>query len=232
MTDERITQEEIIAMFGEWMPIEAAQLIFNADDGETVGEVRAKLRAISERSKTDERDIVERLRDGDQMDGRTVDCKHDLCNCAIMDEAADIIEAERKAREDERANNLAWEGQQSKRIAMLRAQLEQAKATLQARLDALDFAHTSMDEEERVMDEADDLIRATFASLNTSKDVEPEVCRIEHDGFEGTIQGRYTTREGKRGVVLQQIGTRVIHVYGEKWLNTSKDTQEATDDRT
>ncbi len=44
--------------------------------------------------------------------------------------------------------------------------------------------------------------------------------RIEHDGFEGTVIGTYTTREGKRGVVLQQIGTKVVHVYGEKWLAT------------
>ena len=41
---------------------------------------------------------------------------------------------------------------------------------------------------------------------------------IEHDGFEGTVIGNYVTREGKRGVVLQQTGTRVVHVYGEKWL--------------
>lgn len=42
--------------------------------------------------------------------------------------------------------------------------------------------------------------------------------RIEHDGFEGEVIGSYYTREGKRGVVLQQTGTRVVHVYGEKWL--------------
>lgn len=41
---------------------------------------------------------------------------------------------------------------------------------------------------------------------------------IEHDGFSGDIIGHYTTREGKRGVVVQQDGTRVVHVYGEKWL--------------
>lgn len=41
---------------------------------------------------------------------------------------------------------------------------------------------------------------------------------IEHDGFTGTVQGYYTTREGKKGVNLQQVGTRVVHVYGEKWL--------------
>lgn len=43
--------------------------------------------------------------------------------------------------------------------------------------------------------------------------------KIEHDGFVGNIIGYYTTREGKRGVVLQQEGTRVVHVYGEKWIN-------------
>ena len=42
--------------------------------------------------------------------------------------------------------------------------------------------------------------------------------KIEHDGFEGEVIGSYTTREGKRGVVLQQIGTKVVHVYGEKWI--------------
>ncbi len=40
---------------------------------------------------------------------------------------------------------------------------------------------------------------------------------IAHDGFAGTVQGHYVTREGKTGVVLQQHGTRVVHVYGEKW---------------
>ena len=45
-----------------------------------------------------------------------------------------------------------------------------------------------------------------------------QAWRIEHDGFEGNQIGSYVTREGKRGVVLQQIGTRVVHVYGEKWL--------------
>jgi len=42
---------------------------------------------------------------------------------------------------------------------------------------------------------------------------------IAHDGFTGTVQGHYVTREGKQGVVLQQVGTRVVHVYGRKWLD-------------
>lgn len=42
--------------------------------------------------------------------------------------------------------------------------------------------------------------------------------RIEHDGFVGTVIGTYTRLDGKRGVVMQQDGTNVVHVYGEKWL--------------
>lgn len=45
---------------------------------------------------------------------------------------------------------------------------------------------------------------------------------IEHDGFSGTVIGSYTTREGKEGVVLQQVGTRVVHVYGRKWLKPAQ----------
>ena len=58
----------------------------------------------------------------------------------------------------------------------------------------------------------------TRPSTTEAKPVEALTHRIEHDGFEGTVQGNYVTREGKRGVVLQQIGTRVVHVYGERWL--------------
>ncbi len=45
-----------------------------------------------------------------------------------------------------------------------------------------------------------------------------EPVEIDHDGFKGDVIGSYTTREGKRGVVIQQQGTRVVHVYGEKWV--------------
>lgn len=42
--------------------------------------------------------------------------------------------------------------------------------------------------------------------------------RIDHDGFEGSVIGHYTRLDGKRGVVGQQAGTNIVHVYGEKWL--------------
>lgn len=41
---------------------------------------------------------------------------------------------------------------------------------------------------------------------------------IEHDGFIGRVIGYYRREDGKQGVVLQQDGTLVVHVYGEKWL--------------
>ena len=42
-------------------------------------------------------ELVKRLRGGDVMNGMTVDCKHDRCNCATMDEAADRIEELKRA---------------------------------------------------------------------------------------------------------------------------------------
>ena len=42
--------------------------------------------------------------------------------------------------------------------------------------------------------------------------------RVEHDGFAGVVLDPYTTLEGKRGQVCQLAGARVVHVYGEKWL--------------
>ena len=63
----------------------------------------------------------------------------------------------------------------------------------------------------------DDLIRAHIAPVG-AQGVSQDTFTIEHDGFTGEVIGYYTTREGKRGVVLQQVGTRVVHVYGEKWL--------------
>ncbi|MVA98885.1 hypothetical protein GN330_16680 [Nitratireductor sp. CAU 1489] len=45
---------------------------------------------------------------------------------------------------------------------------------------------------------------------------------IDHDGFVGTVIGYYRRHDGKRGVVLQQDGTKVVHVYGEKWLKAER----------
>jgi hypothetical protein len=42
--------------------------------------------------------------------------------------------------------------------------------------------------------------------------------RIEFDGFVGTVIGSYRRTDGEDGVVLQQDGTKVVHVYRRKWL--------------
>ena len=61
--------------------------------------------------------------------------------------------------------------------------------------------------------------RAALAAAYAARPVqEPARHHIEHDGFTGTVIGRYTRLDGKRVVVLQQDGTNVVHVYGEKWL--------------
>jgi hypothetical protein len=41
---------------------------------------------------------------------------------------------------------------------------------------------------------------------------------IEHDGFAGLIIGHYERLDGVRGIVGQLSGTKIVHVYGEKWL--------------
>lgn len=51
---------------------------------------------------------------------------------------------------------------------------------------------------------------------------------IEFDGFTGTVIGSYTTLEGKEGVVLQQDGTRVVHVYGRKHLKPAPVAADAS----
>jgi len=40
-----------------------------------------------------------------------------------------------------------------------------------------------------------------------------DMYRATHDGFEGALIGTYATIQGLEGVVLQQVGTKVVHVY-------------------
>jgi len=51
MNTGKITQAEMVELFGEKAPIEAITLLFDAKPTETVGEIRAKLRAIAEANK-------------------------------------------------------------------------------------------------------------------------------------------------------------------------------------
>ena len=38
---------------------------------------------------------------------------------------------------------------------------------------------------------------------------------VAQDGFSGDVVGWYVTREGKPGLVIEQDGTTVVHVYRE-----------------
>jgi len=51
-----------------------------------------------------------------------------------------------------------------------------------------------------------------------------KIYRIVRDGFEGVQIGSYTTLEGEEGIVLQQINTKVVHVYRRKWLVDTGET--------
>lgn len=44
---------------------------------------------------------------------------------------------------------------------------------------------------------------------------------IDHDGFHGRVIGHYQRDDGYHGVVLQQDGTKVVHVYGLRHLHLS-----------
>jgi hypothetical protein len=49
MDTDKITQDEMVKMFGDAMPIEAVNLIWQSPGTKTVGEVRAELRRIAEK---------------------------------------------------------------------------------------------------------------------------------------------------------------------------------------
>jgi hypothetical protein len=61
MEDERITQEWLIENFGDSMPIEAVNLIYDSPGNKTLGEVRAELRAMAANRPKPTLDIRERI---------------------------------------------------------------------------------------------------------------------------------------------------------------------------
>jgi hypothetical protein len=50
MTD-KITQNELFDMFGDFIPMEAVQILFNSPKADTIDEVRAKVLALAAKSK-------------------------------------------------------------------------------------------------------------------------------------------------------------------------------------
>lgn len=46
----------------------------------------------------------------------------------------------------------------------------------------------------------------------------PDLYESRYDGFVGRRIGEYCTLEGNEGLVLQQVGNKVVHVYQMKHL--------------
>ena len=59
--------------------------------------------------------------------------------------------------------------------------------------------------------------QAQYLKLMPTSDVGARY-RIEFDGFVGTVIGSYKRLDGEEGVVMQQDGSKVVHVYRRKWL--------------
>lgn len=59
----------------------------------------------------------------------------------------------------------------------------------------------------------DALVRSMLAASPEPETQPVAHVSVDYDGFVGDVIGNYVTREGKRGVVVQQDGTRVVHVY-------------------
>jgi len=86
-----------------------------------------------------------KLRNGDQMDGKTVNCKHDQCNCALLCDADDAITALRNQLADVQAdltfmteNRNKWQDsaiQRGFRIEEAEARADRAEAALAAQIE-------------------------------------------------------------------------------------------------
>jgi hypothetical protein len=77
-TGKRITQEEMTELFGNSMPMEAVNLLFNSPGDKTVGEIRDKLRAIA----TKKHDIVRSMSSSQRVPFRLIQtpcCSTLLC---------------------------------------------------------------------------------------------------------------------------------------------------------
>jgi hypothetical protein len=70
MSEEKITQDEMVDLFGEEMPVQAVELLFTSSPEKTVGELRKELRMMSakfrlqslERQVKEQQDIIDELR--------------------------------------------------------------------------------------------------------------------------------------------------------------------------
>lgn len=67
---------------------------------------------------------------------------------------------------------------------------------------------------------AGDELRRALSGLGYYEHGKP--FEIAHDGFKGVMIGHYIRLDGYRGVVGQHEGTKMVHVYGAKWLDQKK----------
>ena len=61
--------------------------------------------------------------------------------------------------------------------------------------------------------------RAILATGLVPDEINKMIYENKNDGFIGVCIGEYKTLEGEKGKVLQQLNTKVVHVYRNKWLN-------------
>jgi len=170
----------------------------------------------------DREKLVERLRERLKLK-YAANCKCGSCQCVPIADLHEAIAALSEPVKDEPGAVKADRAKDDQYWSVVeqRANLEDDNARLREALTEIATLNRSRDQ-------LQEMARSVLAGLqSTAITAEPqavpcepagETFAIEHDGFVGTVQGSYVTREGKPGVVLQQLGTRVVHVYGEKWL--------------
>lgn len=81
---------------------------------------------------SDTAELIERLRKGDAMNGRLVNCKLDLCNCSLMEDAASRLSA------------LQAENDRLKRALAVAEKVEEARAGGRSHEDQLLISDLTM----------------------------------------------------------------------------------------
>lgn len=56
--ERKFTQEELIGLFGDEIPIEVVNIIWNAPEGKTIGQIRSEVREFAEQNKPKLEDLL------------------------------------------------------------------------------------------------------------------------------------------------------------------------------
>ncbi len=94
--------------------------------------------------------------------------------------------------------------------------IKRARERLDTILDACVRARAAS--HEAALSHVDNIAFLARMARSALEDLPSGRAEVAHDGFKGDVIGFYETREGKRGAVVQQDGTRVVHVYSERFL--------------